>query len=115
MAIYSVAAGTDWLDTFVFGSVEDRWRLDDYDIYLQVKMPGDDAVLLDLTTANGKLVITDPVARRLEANVGWAEIEAIEPGPFEFDILFDNKTTDVRSRSGPHTLTITRGITFPEA
>lgn len=115
MAAYTVAAGTDWLDTFVFGTVSDRWRLDDFDLHLHVKKPGDNAVLLDLKTANGKLIITDPIARRLEVNVGWDEIEAIEPGPFEFDILFENKTTGVRSRSGSHTLTITRGITFPEA
>jgi len=114
MAAFTVAAGTDWIDTIVFGSVNDRWRLDDYDIWLHVKKEGDDTVLLDLTTANGRLVIADAPGRRLEVNVGWSLIEAVEPGPFVFDILFENKTTEVRSRSGPHTLAITPGITFPE-
>ena len=115
MASFTVAAGTDWIDTLVFGSGNDRWRLDDYDIWLQVKQPGGNTVLLDLSLANGKLIISDPVSRRLEVNVGWSEIEAITPsGPYSFDVLFENKTTLVRSRSGPHTLSITPGITFPE-
>lgn len=115
MATFTVAAGTDWIATMEFGSVDDRWRLDDYDLFLHVKRPGSAVVLLDLNLANGKLVIRDAAARLLEVNVGWSEIEALEPGPFEFDVLFDNRTTDVRSRSGSHTLSITRGITFPEA
>jgi hypothetical protein len=115
MATFTVAAGTDWIQTFRFGSVNDRWRLDDYHIWLHVKKAGDPSVLLDLNTQAGGLTITDPVSRVVEANAGWDAIEVIEPGPFEFDILFENKTTEVRSRSGPHTLTITRGITFPEA
>ncbi len=115
MATFTVAAGTDWIDTIVFGTVNDRWRLDDYDIWLQVKKAGDATVLLELTTGNGGLVISDARARRLEINAGWALIEAIEPGPFVFDFLFENKTTAERDRSGPHTLSITPGITFPEA
>jgi hypothetical protein len=115
MATFTVSAGTDWLATMIFGSVNDRWRLDDYDITMHVKKAGDSTVLLDLTTANGKLVISDPIARRLEVNVGWSEIETIEPGPFQFDVLFDNKVTDIRSRSGPHTLSITPAITLVEA
>lgn len=115
MATFTVAAGTDWIDTIVFGSANDRWRLDDYDIWLQVKKPGDATVLIECSTADGRLVISDPAARRLEINVGWAEIDDISPGPFEFDLLLQNKTTEIRSRSGPHNLSITRGITFPEA
>lgn len=114
MAAFTVAAGTDWIETLVFGSVEERWRLDDYDIWLQVRRRADNAILLDLSTANGKLMISDPTARRLEVNVGWSEIDDVSPGPFEFDLLFENKTTQVRSRSEIHTLNITPGITFPE-
>jgi hypothetical protein len=114
MATFTVAAGTDWIQTFRFGSSVDRWRLDDYHIWLHVKKSGVSTVLLDLNTQVSGLTITDPVSRVLEANAGWDQIEEIEPGPFEFDILFENKTTGIRSRSGPHTLTITRGITFPE-
>ena len=114
MATFTVAAGTDWIDTIVFGTVNDRWRLDDYDIWLQVKKAGSAVAELELTTANGKLVISDAAARRLEINVGWEEIEEKAPGPFIFDILFQNKATEVRSRSGPHTLSITPGITSLE-
>jgi hypothetical protein len=115
MATFKVAAGTDWIATLEFGSVDDRWRLDDYDLFLHVKRPGSAVVLLDLNLDNGKLIISDAAARLLEVNVGWEEIEALEPGPFEFDVLFENRTTGVRSRSGPHSLSVTRGITFPES
>lgn len=115
MATFTVAAGTDWIGTMVFGSASDRWRLDDFDIWLHVKKAGDATVLIEASSDDGRLIVTDAMARRLEINVGWSEIEAIEPGPFEFDVLFHNKTTEVRSRSGPHSLSITRGITFPEA
>ena len=114
MATFSVAAGTDWIQTFKFGSGADRWRLDDYHIWLHVKRAGGSAVLLDLNTQDGGLTITDPVERMLEANAGWADIDDIQPGPFEFDFLFENKTTGIRTRSAINTLTISRGITFPE-
>lgn len=112
MAAFTVAAGTDWLGTLVLGEVGERWRLDDYDIAAHLKSPGNDAVLVDMTLDNGRLVIADPVARRLEINVGWAEIEPLLPGPFIFDLLLENRTTDVRSRSGGHTLSVTAGITL---
>ena len=114
MAAFTVAAGTDWISTMVFGSSADRWRLDDYDIWAHVKRAGDATALIELDTGNGKLVISDPITRRLEINVGWDEIEEIAPGPFEFDVLLEHKTTGIRSRSGPHDLTVTPGITFPE-
>lgn len=115
MATFTVAAGTDWIAAMQFGSFNDRWRLDDYDIWLHVRRSGDNAILLDLNTDNGKLIVADPVARKIEINVGWSEIDDVSPGPFEFDVLFQNKTTEIRSRSGAHILQITPGITFPEA
>ncbi|MBD3847116.1 hypothetical protein IED13_15510 [Bosea sp. SSUT16] len=114
MTAFTVSDGTDWIQRLVFGAPTDRWRLDDYDIALQVRSSVGAAVLLDLSTANGKLIITDPVARHLEVNVAWSEIDAIGPGPFVFDVLFSNKTTEVRARSERHNLTITDAITFPE-
>lgn len=115
MATFTVAAGTDWIAAMQFGSINDRWRLDDYEIWLHVRRPGDNTIVLELSTANGRLIISDPVARLMEINVGWDQIGAIAPGPFEFDVLFENKTTEVRSRSDKNTLSITTGITFVEA
>ena len=111
MATFSVAAGTDWIATVLVGAPGDRWRLDDYDIAAHVKRPGDDTVLLELTLLNGGLVIADALARRLEINAGWALVEAILPGGFVFDLLFQNRTTEVRSRSERHDLVVTSGIT----
>ncbi|WP_341989750.1 hypothetical protein [Azorhizobium sp. AG788] len=118
MATFTVAAATDWISVLALGSVGDRWRLDDYDIFAEVKAPGDDEVLIDMSLANGRLIISDPVSRRLEINVGWALIEplaSVFPASFEFDFMFVNRTTEVRWRGETHTLLITRGITFPEA
>ena len=114
MADFTVSDGTDWLQTLAFGGTYERWRLDDYDLYLQVKTePGEAAeVKIEATTANGKLVIADPVARRLDINVSWSEVEAAGPGPFIFDVLFVNRTTDLRHRSERHTLTITQAVTY---
>lgn len=111
MAAFTVAAGTDWLATLLLGELGERWRLDDYDIAAHLKRPGDDTVLLELTLGNGRLVVADAAARRLEVNVGWALIEPLLPGDFVFDLLFENLSTGVRSRSAPHSLSITTGIT----
>lgn len=111
MAAFTVAAGTDWLATLLLGEPGERWRLDDYDIAAHLKRPGDDTVLLELTLANGRLVVADAAARRLEINVGWSLIEPLLPGDFVFDLLFENLSTGVRSRSGTHSLSITTGIT----
>lgn len=111
MATFTVAAGTDWLATTLVGAPGDRWRLDDYDIAAHLKRPGDDSVLLELTLANGRLIISDAPGRRLEFNIGWELIEPLLPGDFIFDLLFENRSTEVRSRSERHELVITSGIT----
>ena len=111
MATFTVAAGTDWIATILVGAPGDRWRLDDYDIAAHLKRPGDDTVLLELTLANGRLVIADAMARRLEINVAWEQIEALLPGDFAFDLLFENLSTEVRSRSERHQLVVSGGIT----
>lgn len=115
MATFNVAAGTDWIADIQFGSFNDRWRLDDYNIWIHVRKIGNNEILLDLNIDNGKLIIADPISRKLEINVGWADIDDISPGPFEFDVLFENKTTLIRSRSSVNTLYISPGITFQEA
>lgn len=111
MADFTVAAGTDWIATLVVGSTADRWRLDDYDLRLQARVPGTAETLLDLSTDDGRLVISDPVARVLEVNVGWPDIRPLDATTLEFDLLYTNRTTGIRSRSERHTLTITAGIT----
>ena len=115
MAEFVVYEGTDWISTLVLGEVYDRWRLDDYNIYAQVRAVGSDVVVLDLSTFDGTLVVSDPLARRMEINVGWTAIEELPPARYEFDLLLENKTTDVKTRSGPHAIDIVRGITSMES
>ncbi len=118
MVAYTVPAASPWIDLIMFGEVEDRTRLDDWDIYADLKAPGDPTTLIEMSLANGRLVIVDPVSRRLEINVGWEDIEPLAttlPATFEFDFVFVNRTTGIRERAPDiHTLTVTRGVTFPE-
>lgn len=111
MASFTLAEETDWIQPVIFGEPDDRWRLDDYDIYLHVaRAPGDDPVL-ELSTLDGTLTISDAASRRLEINVAWNEMADLRGG-YLFDFLFIDRTTGIRTRNGPHTLAITPGITF---
>lgn len=118
MVAYTVPATSPWIDLIMFGEVEDRTRLDDWDIYSHLKAPGNPTVLIEMSLANGRLVIVDPVSRRLEINVGWEDIAPLAtvlPATFEFDFYFINRGTGIRDRNPDiHTLTVTRGVTFPE-
>lgn len=118
MANFNVPDGTDWIQPLFVGQPDDRWRLDDYDIagHLKASDAIDSPILVDISTANGRLAITDPVRRRAEINVGWPLVQAAGVGPFVLDFLFVNKTTEVRERSERYTVTITRGVTYlPES
>lgn len=118
MADYSVRAGTGWRETFWLGRRTDKWRADDFEIYLQIKAPGadgGDAALLEASTVDGKITIVDPVSRRIEVNIDWTEIEDLEAVRFEFDFLLINKSTESRERSVTHTLQVLRGITQKDA
>lgn len=114
MAGYSVRAGTGWRETFWLGRRTDKWRADDFDIYLQIKLIGSDGVdgaLIEASTLNGRVTIVDPVSRRVEVNIAWTEIADLQARSFEFDFLLINKATEARDRSVMHTLTVLRGIT----
>ncbi len=118
MVAYSVPAASPWVGLIMFGEIEDRTRLDDWDIYSHLKAPGDPTILIEMTLTNGRLVISDPVSRRLEINVGWEDIAPLAttlPATFEFDFVFINRATGIHERNPDiHTLTVTRGVTFPE-
>lgn len=110
MATFTAKAGTDWIDSLLVGAATDRWRLDDYDVFADVVEAATGEVAFQMTLDNGRLAIADPATRRLEINVGWSLIEPLT-SPLNFDLLFINRSTDVRSRSDPHTLVIDFGIT----
>lgn len=112
MTAFTVADGTDWIDTLVFGGPEERWRLSDWEVAMVLREVGNEANSIALSTETaGGLTIADDRTRRLEINVSWADIESLGPGPFEFDLLFSNPTTGIKRRSERHTLTITPAIT----
>lgn len=115
MAAFHAPYGAPWTESVVFGAGNVRMRLDDWDIKVEVKSLSSDAVLLTLTSDNGRLIVTDPVARLMEINVGWEEIEALGAGTFRFDFVFVNKTTEQRERDpidgSWHTLTIPKAVT----
>ncbi len=114
MADYFVRAGTGWRETFWLGRRADRWRADDFDIYMQIKLPGSDGAdtaLLEGSTLDGRIVVVDAVSRRIEVNFAWEDIAALDDRAFEFDFLLINKATEARDRSVSHSLTVLRGIT----
>lgn len=111
MAAFTVADGDDLLQPIDFGQPGDRWRLDDYNITMQVKAPGTALALIEASTANGKLAIVNARDRRAEINIAWSEIADTGLGSFEFDFEMINKTTGVRTHTDIHTLTIRRTVT----
>lgn len=117
MADYYVRAETDWRETFWLGRRTDRWRADDYDIYLQIKRPGagiPGEVLLEASTIDGRIAVVDAKTRRLEINIGWLDMADLEASLFEFDFLLINRTTEQRDRSVTHSLTVLTGVTSKE-
>lgn len=114
MADFEIRSGTDWITTIEWGEAGERWRLDDYELFLQLKAVGSSSAALTLTLDNGGLVITDPIARRLEISASWEQLDELGLGVFEFDVLFVNRSTGLRDRSSVFTLSIIRGITSTE-
>lgn len=117
MASFTVSLGVDWVETFRFGQPEERWRLDDYDITVEIKQMGSNSVVQTLSTANGKLVIADPLDRILELNLGRAAIQLMGgAGDYRFDFIFQSRGTGLRERDpadgGGHRLTVAGGVTF---
>lgn len=118
MADFAVRAGTGWRETFWLGRRTDRWRADDYDIYLQIKLPGASEAteaLIDASTEDGRIAIVDPASRRIEVNIEWTEISNLAASNFDFDFLLINKTTGLRDRSVRHTLAVIAGVTAKDA
>lgn len=118
MADFFVRAGTGWRETFWLGRKADRWRADDYDIYVHIKLPGSDEAdeaLLEGSTLDGHVTVMDPKSRRIEVNFAWEDIAELAVSKFEFDFLLINKTTEARERTATDTLSVLRGITSKEA
>jgi hypothetical protein len=112
----TIRSNADWLQTFVFGSTAERWRLDDWDVEMHVKAPADlPTVLFSASTEGGDLTITDPVGRRLDLSVPRETVEAFAGRDLVFDFHRTNKSTGVQVSSETIGLSIVDGITFPEA
>lgn len=111
MADFTVRQGTDWIASIIFGEPEERWSLDDYNLVMQVVAAGETESLMELTLANGGLVIADARSRRVEINASAELMNSLPIGDYEFDILFINRTTELRSGSDVFTLSVVRGIT----
>ncbi len=109
MADFEVFEGADWIASIAFGEQGERWRLDDYDLYMDVVPRGSEVAQLSLALGSG-LTITNPVARVLEINVPRQTMSGLDRGDYDFDFLFTNHTTGVTDRSEPFSLLIRAGI-----
>jgi hypothetical protein len=80
----------DWSDAFQLGTPGDTsWSFTGGSFHMDVKGSTDDAVpLLSLTTANGYVVIDDPVNRILHLAVPQSVLEAaLIPGRYVYDLV----------------------------
>lgn len=80
----------DWSDAFQFGTVGDTsWSFSGCTFHMDVKGSTDDASpLFQLNSANGRVVVDDPVQRILHFNAVKADIQAaLVPGRYVYDFV----------------------------
>jgi hypothetical protein len=105
-----------WMDAFMFGEEGDlTWTLDGQSFELDVQRnPYDTVPLLSLTTANGRIIIDDPVQRVIHFNVPPADIQDnLQPGVYVYDLVMVDTGNLVRVPLMHGTLTVTQGVTYP--
>ena len=105
-----------WMDAFIIGKEGDTtWSFDNQEFELDVQLNRYDTVpLLSLTTANGRIVVDDPIQRVLHFNVDAAEIQdALNPGFYVYDLVMIDGTTAARVLLMHGTLELAQGITYP--
>jgi hypothetical protein len=104
-----------WMDAFQFGEPDDTtWTLDGQTFEVDVQRnPYDTVPLLSLTSANGRIIVDDPIQRVIHFNVSPDDIQAnLPPGMYVYDLVMVDGS-DVRVPLMHGQLTVTQGVTFP--
>jgi len=111
-----------WQDAFQFGKPDDTtWTLENQTFELDVQRnPYDEAPLLSLSSANGRIVIADIEQRVIYMNVDPSEIQgALSPGTYVYDlVMVDGVDPAPPARRVPlmfGTLEVVQGVTYPPA
>jgi len=104
-----------WSDAFQFGQPDDiTWTLDGMTFELDVQRNRfDPNPLLSLTSANGRIIVDDPVQRVIHFNVPAADLqENLDPGLYVYDLVMTS-SFGVRTPLMSGTLEITQGVSYP--
>lgn len=104
-----------WSDAYQFGTDDDTtWTLDGCTFELDVQRNSYDAVpLLQLSTANGRIVIDDTVQRVIHFNVAPEDIQAaLQPGTYVYDLVMIDSSS-IRTPLMHDPLTVVQGVTYP--
>jgi hypothetical protein len=96
-----IQSNATWLDAFQLGTVGDTsWSFVGQNFRCDVKVNRDAASsLITMTTANGQVIIDDPIQRVLHFNVPETALAAagILPGNYVYElVMYDNSTPAIR-------------------
>ena len=104
-----------WNDAFQFGAPGDvSWNFASKTFHMDVKGSRDDVPdLFSLTTANGRIVVTDTVNRILNFNCLDTDVQAsLPPGEYKYDlVMLDNSNPPVRTVLMGGKLCVQQGVT----
>lgn len=105
-----------WTDAVQFGAPEGyEWNFEGYTFEMDIQRnPYDAMPLLQLSTANGRIVVDDPYQRVLHFNVAPDDIQAnLRPGIYVYDlVIVDGSNPSIRTPLLYGTLEVTQGVTY---
>jgi hypothetical protein len=104
-----------WQDAFQFWKPDDTtWDLVGSTFEMDVQLnPYDTVPLLSLTTANGRIIVDDPIQRVIHFQVDPADIQAsLRPGIYVYDLVMIYQTT-VRVLLMHGVVQVVQGVTYP--
>jgi len=107
----AVKNNASWEDAFRFGTVGDTtWSFAGKTFLLEVKASRDDlTALLELTTANSRIIVDDNALRVLHFDVTPADLRAALPvGTYEYDLIMIDGTVRTNLMGGD--LTVCQGV-----
>jgi hypothetical protein len=111
------ANNTTWMDAFQFGTLGDTtWTLAGQTFSMDIQInPYDTTPMLQLNTANGRIVVDDIVQRVLHFNVTPTDIQAnLRPGIYVYDlVMVDTAIPPSRVSLMYGTVEVIQGVTYP--
>lgn len=109
----TVATNATWQDAFQFGVPTDTtWNFTGQSFRLDVKADMQGPALLTCTTANGLIVVDDPIQRVLNLNVSEALLAVLPPGAYVYDLIMqDTSSPPIRVQLMHGRIKVRLGIT----